>query len=90
MSDRTASPPLVFPCDFPIKAFGAGDEQFAARVTEIVRRHAPELQDSAIVCRSSKGGRYLAVTITVQAQSQAQLDAIYLDLSSAPEVLMAL
>ncbi|MBS1213067.1 MAG: protein TevJSym [Proteobacteria bacterium] len=90
MSGRTTPAPLAFPCDFPIKVFGAGDEGFASLVAEIVRRHAPELEANAIVCRPSKEGRYQAVTVTVRAQSKVQLDAIYRDLSGASDVIMAL
>ncbi|MEY4767812.1 MAG: hypothetical protein RL637_451, partial [Pseudomonadota bacterium] len=39
--------------------------------------------------RASKNGQYLAVTVTIEASSQAQLDAIYYSLTAHPLVLMA-
>lgn len=90
MNGRTPPPLLEFPCDFPIKVFGNGSDGFPALVAAIVRRHAPDLADSAVTSRASKGGRYLAVTVTVRARSQEQLDAIYRDLSASTEVVMAL
>ena len=33
---------------------------------------------------------YLSITVTIEAISQAQLDAIYQDLTDCPEVIMAL
>lgn len=90
MSERSARPLLEFPCDFPIKVFGGGSEDFPARVAQIVRSHAPELPDAALTTRASTGGRYLAVTVTVHAQNQQQLDAIYSDLSACPDIVMVL
>lgn len=81
---------LQFPCDFPIKAMGKDADGFAPSVVELVRRHAPDLRADAIATRPSRDGRYVSVTVTVQAQNQAQLDAIYRDLSSCEAVLMAL
>jgi len=81
---------LDFPCDFPIKAFGQGGENFDLTVVEIVRRHAPNLGEGAVSVRASRGGRYQAVTVTIRATDQAQLDAIYHDLSACESVLMAL
>ncbi len=81
---------LEFPCNFPIKAFGRSREGLDVAIVAIVRRHAPDLAEGAVVSRSSGAGKFTAVTVTVRAKSQAQLDAIYRDLSSYPEVLMVL
>ena len=81
---------LAFPCEFPVKIFGLNSEGWEQRMLDIVRRHAPELAADAAASRTSGGGKYLALTVTLQAQSQAQLDAIYVDLSASPEVVMAL
>ncbi|SMF97127.1 hypothetical protein SAMN02949497_4546 [Methylomagnum ishizawai] len=82
--------PLQFPCEFPIKAFGLDNGGFTQLVAEIARRHAPGLDDEAVTSRPSKGGKYLSVTLLIQAENQAQLDAIYRDLSACAEVVMAL
>jgi hypothetical protein len=59
-------------------------------VIEIVRRHAPDINEGAVTTRPSKDGNYIAVTIVVEATSKQQLDAIYQDLSDHPHILMAL
>ena len=79
-----------FPCEFPIKAMGAAEPGFDELVVQIVRRHAPDLAEGAVSTRLSRGGRYLAVTVTVTARSREQLDAIYRALSDHEKVLMAL
>ena len=81
---------LEFPCRFPIKAMGLAAADFGALVVGIVRRHAPDLKESAVQSRSSRGGKYLSVTITIEATSKDQLDAIYQALSDHERVLMSL
>lgn len=90
MTNDSPKSPLQFPCEFPIKAFGSGHGDFEVLVVGIVRRHAPDLAEGAVASRPSKSGKYLAVTVTLQAQSQEQLDAIYRDLTACSEVAMAL
>ena len=81
---------LTFPCIYPIKVMGAKCEEFDLEVISIIRQHVPDLGEAAVKTRDSRNGRFLAVTITINATSQEQLDAIYMALSSHPKVLMAL
>lgn len=89
---------LVFPCNFPIKAMGrikaAGTNlahvDFAQTVLAIVQKHMPDFDANSLEMRPSKNGNFIAVTATIRATSKAQLDAIYLDLTASPDVLMAL
>lgn len=86
-----ATPPLLeFPCDFPIKALGLSQAGLQTQVIAIVQRHAPDLDLSTVTSRSSGGGKYTAITVTVRAQSQAQLDAIYRELTASPAIAMVL
>jgi putative lipoic acid-binding regulatory protein len=79
-----------FPCDFPIKAMGQASDGFEAVVLEIVQKHAPDLGEGAVRTRTSRNGRYLAITVTIRARDKQQPDAIYADLSAHRDVLMAL
>lgn len=81
---------LAFPCAFPIKIMGLAEEDFGALVEEIVRRHVPECDHSGISSRLSRGGRYIAVTVSITARSRAQLDAIYRDLTAHERILTVL
>ncbi|GAB4183849.1 MAG: DUF493 domain-containing protein [Wenzhouxiangellaceae bacterium] len=81
---------LTFPCQFPIKAMGRHDGEFAALITAIVSRHSGPVADHQVQVNASNGGRFLAVTVTIEAESRAQLDAIYMDLTAHEAVLMAL
>lgn len=90
MSEEQRETLLEFPCDFPIKAFGRQDDDFAERVYAIIKTHVPELQRSDLSRRASSGSKYVAITARITAQSQAQLDAIYNDLTDSGAVLMSL
>jgi len=88
------SPPedavFAFPCEFPVKVMGKACSGFDLMVAGLVRRHCPALGEGAVSTRLSRGGRYMAVTVTITAESRAQLDAIYRDLSAHDQVLFAL
>lgn len=81
---------LQFPCEFPIKAMGRMADDVEQQVLRIIRQHAPEVPAQAVHTRPSKNEKYLAITVTIQATSRAQLDAIYQDLTRCQAVLMAL
>lgn len=81
---------LEFPCEFPIKAMGKVGGNFDSLVVGLIRRHSPDLREGAVATRLSRNGRYMSVTVTVQARSREQLDAIYMDLSAHDRVLVAL
>jgi len=81
---------LRFPCDWPVKAFGPGTEAFELEVVSIVRRHVGDIRENAVTTRPSRGGRYVAVTVTIRAQSRDQLEAIYAELRAHPDVVMVL
>jgi uncharacterized protein len=81
---------LTFPCQFPIKVMGKGDIELDLLVLELIRPHVEQLDVGAVKSRPSKSGNYLAITVTITANSKQQLDAIYQSLSAHPQVLMAL
>ena len=81
---------LEFPCDFPIKIMGETQDGFADAMLALVKRHAPDFDPATLEMRASKGGRYISLTCTIRATSQAQLDAVYRDITSHPMVVMAL
>jgi len=79
-----------FPCQFPIKAMGKNTGEFDSLVVGIVRRHAKDIKEGAVKIKSSKGDKFLSITVTIEAQSKRQLDAIYQDLNDSPAVIMVL
>ena len=81
---------LTFPCVFPMKVMGRREDGFAQAVSEVVQRHAPDFHPGTLEMRSSKNGRYLSLTVMLNAKSREQLDALYSELSKHPMVMMVL
>lgn len=81
---------LEFPSRFPIKAMGRQSDEFETAVREIILRHAQLWQDEEVRLQPSRAGNFLSITMVIEAQSQAQLDAIYQELTDSELVIMAL
>ena len=81
---------IEFPCEFPIKMMGRDTAGFRSTAVAIVEAHVGKLGDDAVRIAHSEKGNFVSVTVTITATSQAQLDAIYTDVSSHDDVLMAL
>ena len=81
---------LEFPCKFPVKAMGRGEDGFEALVTEIILAHADLHDGEPISINASGSGSFISVTVTITALSKAQLNRIYQDLSDCERVLVAL
>jgi putative lipoic acid-binding regulatory protein len=79
-----------FPTDFPVKIMGKASDDFRSLVLGIVTRHFGPLESHRIEERPSANGKYLSLTCTVYAHSKAELDALYLELTSCSQVLVAL
>ena len=81
---------LQFPCPYPLKVLGKNTNEFLAVVSGIIEKHLVEGAHVTYSTRFSSGDRYLSVTATFLAQSQAQLSALYKELSEHKLVLMTL
>ena len=82
--------PLKFPCEFPIKAMGRATPELEIAVLEIMNRHVPDLGEGAVKTRKSRHGNYLSITVTIQARSREQLDAIYMELTACEHIVFSI
>jgi putative lipoic acid-binding regulatory protein len=81
---------MKFPCVFPVKVMGANQEDFERLVVALIQKHASVVKEQVISSRTSRNGRFVSITVHIQAESQAQLDALYGELSAHERVLMML
>ena len=81
---------LEFPCDFPVKAMGYFTPDFEEHVIGLVSRHASLASPRQVTTKESSGGRYLSVTVTVEARSREHLELIYSNLKSDERVVYIL
>ncbi len=79
-----------FPTEYPLKVAGKNSLGFEKTVIEIVRRHVLDFDHATVTSRESTGGKYLAVSVSFVAQSKAQLDALYQDLTDHVDIVWAL
>lgn len=81
---------IEYPCAFPLKIMGTMRTGFAQAVLEVVQRHAPDFDGATMEMKTSKHGKYLSITCTINAQSREQLDGLYRELCDHPMVVMVL
>lgn len=81
---------LEFPCRFPIKAMGLDESEFEAHVLQIISPHVDDIAPEDVVVRTSSKGKFLSVTVTIDAQSQEHLDRVYRNLTSSERILYVL
>lgn len=81
---------IEFPCDFTIKVMGRADNNFEKIALAIIKQHFPNFRQTQLQKKLSKDNHFLSLSITVYAESKAQLDALYQELTSVKEILMVL
>ena len=81
---------LEFPCKFPVKAMGRDEDGFEDLITGMILSHAEMYSGESVTTNVSSTGKYLSVTVPVEALSKTQLDRIYQELTDCERVVMAL
>lgn len=81
---------IEYPSLFPIKVMGDNVDGFAEAITALAQRFDPSFDPSSITLRSSSGGKYLGVTVTITATSREQLDDLYRAFTAHPLVKVVL
>jgi len=89
-SDPRIDTLIEYPSCFPIKVMGASHEGFVHAMVQVAQQFDPGFDAATVELRSSKGGKYLGVTLSVTATSREQLDDLYRALSSHPMVKIVL
>jgi putative lipoic acid-binding regulatory protein len=89
-NDPESESPLKFPCSFPIKVMGRHEGNFESAVVAMVSSHFGPLPEGSVRSRASSNGRFVSVTVTVVAESRAQLDDVYRTLTASEQVLFVL
>lgn len=83
-------PKIEFPCRYPVKVLGVAGDDFKARVFRVMKRHAPELQESDVSSKKSREERFCSLTFTIEATGKPQLEALFQELKEIDAVKMVL
>jgi putative lipoic acid-binding regulatory protein len=89
-STESALALLDYPSRYPLKVFGKQSADLEASVLALVRARIPQAEHIEISKRSSRGGKYQALTLTFTVYTQQQLEDIYRDLYQCEQVMMSL
>lgn len=81
---------IEFPCEYPIKIMGPYQSGLRQEMLDIVGKYAPELTEEGIQERFSRNGKYISITVTIEATGEDQLTALFPDLKSTGHVSLVL
>lgn len=81
---------LEYPCQFPLKVVGKNQVNFESIIVPLVQQHLVEKTDIKITANPSKKKTFISITLTFEAQSRTQLEAIYTALYECDDVIMTL
>ncbi len=81
---------IDFPCEFPVKVMGPAIPEFHEAIEKIAMANDSKFDTNKTTQNISKTGKYVSLTLTINAKDKPQLDAIYKDLTDNELVLWAL
>lgn len=81
---------MIFPCQIGVKIFISNDESVERLIRGFVEQHLDEEHLSDWSSRESSGGKYLAITARVEAQSREHIDEFYQVVCAHEQVIMAI
>jgi len=72
------TPKIEFPCaNYSIKVIGRNQLGFERLVIDVIRLHAPDVDQAGDAARPSRNGRFLSVRCRITATGPDQLQAIH-------------
>ena len=83
-------PKIEFPCEYPIKVLGRSNDRLQPVVIEIFERHAPGFDAATLRLKSSSGGKFVSITVVIEATGTDQLAALHEDLMATGLVNMVI
>lgn len=81
---------LEFPCEFKLKPLGYQSPELVPAIKAIVDQHVPAKDQLNWQERPSSKGKFVCVSVTIQARSKQQLDDIYLAFSASDYIRLSL
>lgn len=91
MAEEDVKPPKIeFPCAYPIKVVGHATDDFRDFVVTVMRRHTDDFDEELVDVRTSSGGRFLSVRVTITAQGEEHLKTIFEELKASGRIQMVL
>ena len=87
MNDKTR---INFPCDYPIKVVGDVRPNFHEEVYEVVACHDPTMTTERVSQRTSRRGNFISISFMLTAESEEQLESLFVELKQIESVRLVL
>jgi len=81
---------IEYPSIFPIKVMGKDTPEFLPAMVHIAKQFDPVFDGQTVEKRPSQNGKYMGLTLSINATSREQLDELYRTLSTHPLVSIVL
>ncbi|MEY2662183.1 MAG: hypothetical protein RIQ35_500 [Pseudomonadota bacterium] len=81
---------IEYPSIFPIKVMGKDAPEFLPAIVHIAKQFDPIFDAQTVEKRPSQNGKYMGLTLSINATSREQLDELYRTLSTHPLVSIVL
>lgn len=81
---------LEFPCCYPIKAMARASGAIAEEILQLLREDGFDPDPKRLRIRPSRNGRFEAITVEVEVESRASLEAAYARVRAIDGVVMML
>lgn len=81
---------IEYPSIFPIKVMGKDTPEFLPAMVHIAKQFDPVFDGKTVEQRPSQNGKYMGLTLSINATSREQLDELYRTLSTHPLVSIVL
>lgn len=83
-------PKIEFPCRYPIKVVGRQCDALHTQVAAVFRRHATDFSADAVSMKASRGGKFVSLTVVIEATGVDQLERLHADLMATGLVSMVI
>jgi len=95
MSEENDQKPVVeYPCLWGYKVIGAEEETIRGAVKQCMdtclNPNTGDRQFELGMSRSSKGGKYISLSLNLTVQDESERDAIFTALTNRPEIVMVI
>lgn len=81
---------ITYPCDYPIKVVGDVRPDFHEEVYDVVARHDPTMTTDRISQRTSRKGNFISISFMLVAESEEQIENLFVDLKQIESVRLVL
>lgn len=81
---------ITYPCDYPIKVVGDVRANFHEEVYEVVARHDPTMTTDRISQRTSRKGNFISISFMLVAESEQQIESLFIELKQIESVRLVL